>query len=251
MTRILRLESPFLRGPDVKALQQAMHTNKYGDFFRFSVDGVFGPLTAHRVAATKWWLGYKPENIQPFAGDLLLDILQGKVPLTADQAARRGVRQSEIHKHIPGKTMGEKALTWALSTVGQHETPPGSNCCPATNEWGHGAMPWCAVEVSLAYLHAGSTAFDKSRQLWQWVPGMWQAAKDGGHGFTVIKAAELRAGDIIIHGPGAYHVTLFDHWADDSHHLQYDVGGNEGGLGYVYHDLHDASYADGFIRVMK
>ena len=249
MSRILKLETPFMRGPDVKALQQAMHANKYGDYFRFAVDGVYGPLTAHRVAATKWHLGYTVEMIEPVAGDLILNILTGKTPLSPEMAARRKRREEEKPAPHPGNTLGEKALRWALDTVGQHENPPGSNRCAATDEWGHGPMPWCNVEVSLAYIHAGSIAFSKAAQRFQYVPAMLAAAKAGGAGLKVIAFNDLQAGDIIVHGPGAYHTTLHDRFADKSRRLEWDVGGNEGNVGTVFHDIHDASYADGFIRV--
>ena len=251
MSRVLKLESPYLSGPDVKALQTALHTNAYGDFYRFKIDGVYGPLTAHRVSAAKWHLGYAVENIEPVAGDLLMRILKGEVMLTVEQAQRRTARKAEKPRPHDQKTMGEKALAWALDTVGRHEAPAGSNHCFATDIWGHGPMPWCNVEVSLAYLAAGSTSFDKARQLYQYVPGMLQAAQTSKYGLKVIHAADMLPGDVIIHGPGAYHVTIFDRWTDSSHRLQWDVGGNEGNVGTVFHDIHDPSYADAFIRVLK
>jgi hypothetical protein len=252
MARVLRLENPYLRGPDVKALQVALHKNGYGDFFKFAIDGVYGPLTAHRVAAAKWWLGYASENIEPIAGDMLMNILTGALMLTVEQMERRRLRQQAPRpKPEPGKTMAHKALAWAATKIGQHEEPAGSNHCFATELWGHGNMPWCNVFVSLSYLAAGSDAFSKSAQQYQFVPTMLEMARKGGHGLKVIRAAELAPGDIIVHGPGAYHTTLFDRWTDDSRRLQWDIGGNEGNQGYVYHDIHDPSYADAFIRVLK
>ena len=248
--RTLHLTHPPMHGSDVHALQVQMHDNRYGDFYRFKQDGVFGPLMAHRVAAAKWHLGYS--TYEPVAGAQFADYVSERKPLTDAMKKRR---QARLHPKPapshPQVTMGEKALHWALGHVGEHENPPGSNHCFATEEWGHGNMPWCDVFVSLAYLSAGSTAFDKHAQRWQFVPAMLEAAREGTHGLKVIHFADLKPGDIIVHGPGAYHTTLHDRIVSLGQRLEWDVGGNEGNLGYVYHDLHDAGLADAFIRVER
>jgi len=250
--RQLHLTHPFLQGADVRALQTALHTNPYGDFYQFAIDGVFGPLTAGRCGAAKWHLGYAPGTTEPIAGQELMDILTARKALPPAYAK---LREARLHpqppKPHPQNTMAQRALAWALTKVGQHEEPPGSNHCFATVEWGHGDMQWCDVFVSLAYIHAGSTAFSKSAQKWQYVPAMLSAAQDGNKGLHVVKFADLLPGDIIVHGPGAYHTTLNARLTSIPQRLDYDVGGNEGNLGYVYHDLHDASLADAFIRVER
>jgi len=247
--RTLRLTHPMMHGADVRALQSALHKNPYGDFYRFKVDGGYGPVTAHRVAAAKWHLGYP--SFEPFCAQQLMDFLSGHRKLSPAFEARRKARQAESRKPHPQDTMAEKALHWALGTVGQHETPPGSNHCPATDEWGHGPMAWCNVEVSLAYIHAGSQAFSKNAQKWQFVPSMLQAARNHQDGLHCIQFKELLPGDIIVHGPGAYHTTLHDRIVSVGSRLEWDVGGNEGWGGTVYHDLHDAGLADSFIRVER
>jgi hypothetical protein len=91
--RILQITHPYMTGTDVRALQMTMHKNVFGqDFYRFPVDGVFGPITAHRTAASKWWIGYALENVLPSAGQLLMDYLSGRQPLPADMLARREAR---------------------------------------------------------------------------------------------------------------------------------------------------------------
>lgn len=246
----LRLQHPMRHGADVRALQIALHANPYGDFYKFPVDGVYGPATAHRVAAAKWHLGYL--TFEPVAGPQFAGFITGHKPLSRAMEVRR---QARLHpappKPHPQKTLGEKALHWALGTVGQHETPPGSNHCPATVEWGHGNMAWCNVLVSEAYIHAGSESFSAHDQIWQFVPSMLQAARNHQHGLRCLPFADLRPGDIIVHGPGAYHTTLHDRIVSVGQRLEWDVGGNEGWGGTVYHDLHDASLADAFIRVER
>lgn len=248
--RTLRITHPLMHGADVHALQHRLHENHYGDFYQFKQDGIYGPTTAHRVAAAKWHLGYSV--FEPVAGPQLMAILDGTRPLPAAYATRR---QARLHpKPVPPHpqvTMAEKALHWALGHVGDHEQPPGSNHCFATVEWGHGDMAWCDVFVSLAYIHAGSTAFSKSAQRWQFVPQMLADARQGGHGLHVIRFPDLRPGDIIVHGPGAYHTTLHDRFVSVGQRIEWDVGGNEGNLGVVYHDIHDAGLADAFIRVER
>jgi hypothetical protein len=246
--RLLKVTTPYMSGPDVVACQKALHENKYEDFFRFKIDGQFGPVTANRCAAAKWHLGYPARGFEPVCGEQLMGYLLGQ-PLPPDYLARRKARASIVHKPHPKESLGEKALDWALTKVGQHENPLGSNNSFATEEWGHGAMPWCAVYVSLAYIHSSSPHFSKSAQKWQWVPGILQAARNRQDGLRCIPFAELKPGDLIVHGPGAYHITMHDRIVDVGERIQWDVGGNEGNLGYVYHDIHDASLADAFIRV--
>lgn len=248
--RTLRITHPMMHGEDVRALQRDLHRNPYGDFYRFKVDGGYGPVTAHRVAAAKWHLGYP--SFEPVAGPQLMGLLTGAKPLPAAYQKRRAARQAAPKpKPHPEATMAHKALNWALGTVGQHENPPGSNHCPATVAWGHGNMAWCNVLVSLAYIHAGSEAFSKSAQKWQFVPAMLAAARHHQDGLRCLPFKDLRPGDIIVHGPGAYHTTLHDRIVSVGQRLEWDVGGNEGWGGTVYHDLHDASLADAFIRVER
>jgi len=245
--RTLRITHPMMHGEDVRALQRHLHKNPYGDFYRFKVDGGYGPVTAHRVAAAKWHLGYP--SFGPVAGPQLMGLLTGAKPLPKAYQTTRLKRQQEKPKPHPQDTMSEKALAWALTKVGQHETPMGSNHCVFTDEWGHGNMAWCDVFVSLAYIHAGSTAFSKHAQEWQFVPSMLHAARNHQDGLRCLPFADLRPGDIIVHGPGAYHTTLHDRIVSVGNRLERDVGGNEGWGGTVYHDLHDAGLADAFIRV--
>jgi len=248
--RVLHLTHPMMTGADVRALQSALHRNKFGNFFRFNIDGIYGPLTAHRVAAAKWHLGYP--SYEPVAENAFTLILNGARPLPAKYNARRQARlRAPTPKPEPSTALGDKALDWALSHIGEHETPPHSNHCFATVEWGHGNMEWCDVLVSLAYIHAGSSAFSKSAQRWQFVPAMLAAARGGKQGLHCVSFSSLRHGDIIVHGPGAYHTTLHDRFASTGGRLQWDIGGNEGNNGTVYHDLHDASLADAFIRVER
>jgi len=245
--RTLHLTHPFMHGADVHALQVALATNKYGDFYMFAKDGVYGPVTANRVAAAKWHIGYS--TFEPVAGDAFMRFLLGTRPLTGKMWERRKRREGERPAPHPQDTLGQKALHWALSRVGEHENPPGSNRCFATDAWGHGPMAWCNIFVSLAYIHAGSRNFDAHQEIWQLVPAMLHAANTHQHGLHRIGFSELQPGDIIVHGPGAYHTTLHDRIVSVGARIEWDVGGNEGSRGYVLHDIHDASLADAFIRV--
>ena len=184
---------------------------------------------------------------------MLMGFLTGKRPLTPQMQARRHDRQVKPIPQPPKPplSMSRLALNWALQHVGQHEEPFGSNHCFATTEWGHGNIAWCNIFVSLAYIHAGSKSFSSHIEHWQFVPAMLEAARNHQDGLHCIPFAELQPGDIIVHGPGAYHTTLHDRIVSVYNRVDWDVGGNEGKLGYVYHDLHDASLADAFIRVER
>ena len=85
--RLLSLTKPFMTGPDVVHAQTMLHANRYADFFQFKIDGQFGPVTANRCAAAKWWLGYPV--LDPVYGDQLDGYLRGDHPLPTDYEKRR------------------------------------------------------------------------------------------------------------------------------------------------------------------
>lgn len=86
MARILQLTTPYMHGEDVRRLQRALNSNRFGDFLVGSTaHGDFGPITAQGVYPAKYWLGYAKPNRR--AGQLLINYLRNVTPLTADTSA--------------------------------------------------------------------------------------------------------------------------------------------------------------------
>ena len=236
------------KGPEVKALQLLLANDPHSPnaantkFYHGAIDGDFRGLTGQACVRAKFKLGYAARGCQPVAGALLIAYLTGKRAPTAvmrKAAARR-------RKDHPA----QKAWADMVAHLGEHESPPGSNHCPDTVEWGHGDMSWCNVRVSLSYIHAGSTAFSKDRQRFQYVPAMLADAQAGRNGL-VITHNPVR-GDIVVWdypgGGPADHTTEFGEWVE-GRTLFRDIGGNEGANGIVKADVNHRTYVRAFIHV--
>jgi len=243
--------TPGDHGPRVKALQELLVHNHTGRRFYYGkLDGQFGALTRQACARAKWWLGYS--TCEPVAGDLLEGFLTGKRALTAAMK-QRVVQRKKPRPRPPEKTLQQRAFADMRAHLGEHEMPAGSNHCPDTVEWGHGAMPWCNVRVSLSYIHAGSTAFSKSAQRFQLVSAMLEDAKAGKHGLVVTQHPVH--GDVIVWdypgGSSADHTTEFNEWLDSGHTMFSDIGGNEGLSGVCKADVNNFAFVRAFIHVER
>jgi hypothetical protein len=243
-------------GPRVLALQKLLVHNVTGHmFYHGRLDGEFGwsgngGLTGQACVRAKWRLGYAVKSCQPVAGALLIAYLSGKRVPTADMKARTH-RRAQPKPEPPAKTLQQKAWADMHAHLGEHESPPGSNHCPDTVEWGHGDMAWCGVRCSLAYIHAGeSVAFSKSAGRFQYVPGLLESARQGHYGLSITKSP--MRGDLVVwdYPPtgGADHVTMFGEW-EEGHTIFSDIGGNEGSSGICKADVNHRTYVRAFIRV--
>jgi hypothetical protein len=237
-------------GPRVLALQTLLTHNVTGRrFYHGRLDGEFAGLTGQACVRAKFILGYAVRGCQPVAGDLLIAFLSGKRKTTPAMQARAH-RRAQPKPKPPEKTMQQKALAYMHAHIGEHESPPGSNHCPATVEWGHGDIPWCCVLCSLSYIHAGSTAFSAKAYRHQSVPALLADAQAGRNGLSITHSPAH--GDLVVWnypgGSAADHVTEFDEWLE-GHTIFSDIGGNEGTSGIVKRDVNHVTYVRAFIRV--
>lgn len=184
ITRTLALTTPHMKGADVKALQKALDTSKYGDFLEGSkLDGDFGQYTAAAVRRAKQALGYEVVNEQ--CGQQLVDFLTGKKPLTPVMAKRRKARLAKA----AAKPLPEKAVAEARKLVGIKESPPFSNRC-AVSIWYGIIGAWCAMTVTLAYVRAGSKAFVKG-SFSASCEQILNAAMAGQRGLSIVRTPRL------------------------------------------------------------
>ena len=240
------------RGPRVLALQKLLVTNTTGHrFYHGPLDGEFGPLTGQACSRAKFILGYALRGCRPIAGRLLIAFLSGKRKITPAMQARAHRRaQPKPKPKPPEQTMREKAWAYMHAHLGDHESPPRSNHCPATVTWGHGDMAWCNVLVSLAYINAASHAFSAKSQRFQYVPGMLADAQAGHNGLVITKSP-IRGDLVVWNYPGggnADHTTMFGEW-EEGHTIFSDIGGNEGANGVVKADVNHVTYVRAFIHV--
>lgn len=210
--KTISLTSPYTRGPDVKKLQQALSKNQYGKFYTAKVDGVFGPFTANACKEAKFWLGFPINNITPIAGKNLLDLLTGAKKLPLLHTRRRNARIKNAEKQ--DQQMSVKALKKGISFLGVKESPPNSNRV-LFSQWYNLIGPWCAMFVTYCYAESGSKAFQKGSR-WAYCPFMVNDARAERNGLKMIKANEVKPGDVVLFdwkGNGvADHVGIFEKW---------------------------------------
>jgi len=174
------------KGPRVKELQKLLNSNRYRKPKRLlAVDGEFGPRTAAAVQGTKFWCGYKKEDIKPIAGEFLLNILTNKIPLPPDNAQKRSERLQNVLDNQKAQTEIDKMRLRALGIIkdelGEMERPNHSNKIKYTDWWGWGPCAYCVIGVSWAWVKAGSKSFVKG-QRWANTDAMLEDAQDGKNG---------------------------------------------------------------------
>jgi hypothetical protein len=216
--RTLHITSPYMRGADVKRLQQALVRQKY---LTDAPDGVYGPLTAQAVYRAKYWLGYfKPDQA---AAALLLSYLEQRRAPTAEMRTRSAQRA----RAKAATPIRAKALSWLSQHIGDKERPANSNRVSWASEWYGIIGPWCAMAVTRAYVEAGSKAFQKGRR-YAYVPYIVNDAHHGANGLALTKNPQ--PGDLVCfdweHNSVADHVGLFTRWVDSGRTQFESVEGN-------------------------
>jgi len=202
--KTLKLTSPYMRGPDVRTMQQAMRDHHW---LKGEVDGVYGPLSAQSAYRSKYWLGY--QKLDQTAGDVLLGYLTGK-RLPTDAMKKRAAARKAV---VPATPLREKALAWMTTKLGTKENPAGSNRIDWASEWYGLIGPWCAMAVTRAYVEAGSQSFRRT-QRYAYVPYIVNDARAGANNLTLTNTPQ--PGDLVCYdweGNGvADHVGLFESW---------------------------------------
>jgi hypothetical protein len=210
--KTITLTSPYTKGAEVKELQKALAKNPYGNFYAAKVDGVFGPFTSNACKEAKYWLGYPKDRINGIAGDPLMSYLNGSKKLPLWHRRRRNARIKIAERQ--DKTMAAKALKKAISYIGVKESPPNSNRV-LFSDWYQMIGPWCAMFVTYCYVDAGSKAFQRGSR-WAYCPYMVNDARAERNGLKMIKASEVKPGDVVLfdwQGDGVSdHVGIFEKW---------------------------------------
>ena len=210
------------KGPRVKALQHLINNNPFRQARKPLVeDGEFGPLTAGAVAGCKYWLGYAKPDIEPVAGQLLIDLLSEERPLPEDYRARRKARQQKVADNQAAQTAVDKMRLRALDIIkgeiGTREAPNHSNNVPYNTWWGWGNVAYCVIGVSWAWVKAGSTAF-KRGSYWANTDAMLADAKAGNHGLHLTSDPD----------PGCPGVIDFDGHSDSDHAITFVKDNGDG-----------------------
>ena len=153
--RALRLTSPYLQGPDVSALQQALN-RRLADMSipAIDADGEYGPETDHALRQATYLLGI---GNQPVLGPVpawiqqLIEHPEHRNPVQQQRGAKR------LKRFRAGGGARSRTLRWCAAQVGTSESPPNSNRGPKVSKWerefGMDGQPWCGAFVGYALRH--------------------------------------------------------------------------------------------------
>lgn len=221
----LQLVTPHMTGDRVKDAQYLLSGHSRFDGLATlkdgAVDGEYGPVTALAVKQAKYWLGYPASACDRTFGQTLYEYLRPTDwrPLPAAYRDRRQARLDAAKQRI-----GEKALAIAVTQIGVHEEPWGSNRQKYGAWYGMNGVPWCAIFISYCFDQAGYKRFRYS-----YVPAIAEDAAAGRNGLRLVYSP--LPGDLALHttaaGPNE-HVSFFEKSIDEAAGSFYDVGGNTG-----------------------
>lgn len=223
--RALILTSPTIKGKVVKDAQYLLSgKNTFVDDelgtihpYKGKIDGVCGPSTMTAAREGKYWCGYPESELYESFGQTLYEILDGIRELPKDYHTRRAERVAASHL-----TRGHKALNVALTQIGYHEDPYGSNDQKYGIWYGFNGVAWCDIFVSWCFAQIGYKEFRYS-----YVPTTVHDALYNRNGMTLVTAPQ--AGDLCCYHTGEgddMHIAFFHSVINKTQF--YDVGGNTG-----------------------
>jgi len=242
----LHVTSPFMRGPAVLEVQQALAAL---GLLPGPLDAAYGPATA---AAVKAFQSARGLDVDGWVG------AQTRAALAAAAAATAGGIGPPAR---PGSAIGKEALAEAARQIGVKESPAGSNRTAFGLWYGQDGVPWCNIFVSYCFqvgagytICAGSRgagvkagkgcAFVPSTKAWLETAGMW------------VGRTEPQAGDIVIfnwNGGRPDHIGIVERSLGNGQFTTVEGNtslGNESNGGEVMRRQRDLLHVDGFGRVI-
>jgi len=229
------------KGQRVKNLQWRINNNTfYSPRKELVVDGQMGVLTCSAVQQAKYRLGYSRASIKPIAGQLLYSYLSKQRPLPPSLRKRRAARLAKLelvkHRQSVQTRLRLRALEIIRHELGTMESPPHSNHIKYNSWWGWGAVAYCVIGVSWAWVKAGSTAFKKG-SFWANTDAMLADAKAGRNGIHLTNDPD----------PGCPGVIDFDGHSDPDHGITF-VEDNGDGTCTTYEFNTSSGYMEGVLK---
>lgn len=226
--RDLVLTSPPTKGPDVRALQTSLKKllKTHNIFWlHIKIDGEYGYQTDHVAHYMAWVLGWsathKGHTNKPLQ-HMLRNPSSRNVVMKSRQEARKGKVQKQRHENSIGP---KKAVEWALSQVGVHEEPAGSNSnAKNISKWeayfGLGACYWCGVFAGYAVKKVGEA---KVTGILTYGPDIIADANAHKNGLITVSPTKAKPGDLVVYW-GGEHIELIR--AVSKNGMVITVGGN-------------------------
>lgn len=206
------------KGPRVKRLQRGLNANPFHKLrHKLVVDGEMKNLTCSAVKTAKYWAGYEKDDMDPdirdqIAGEFFFDLLERRTPLPDKYAVRRKARiLKRKQQDTPQRDMRLKALAAIKDELGTMEAGGHSNVIKYNTWWGWGAVAYCVIGISWAWVvKAASTAFKRGSR-WAGTDLMLSDAKAGRNGIHITSDPE----------PGCPGVIDFGGHSDPDHGITY------------------------------
>ncbi|HWA55170.1 MAG TPA: hypothetical protein VG816_13460 [Solirubrobacterales bacterium] len=268
--RPLALCTPFMKGPDVLALQEAVKggLNHYKvDWLPLETDGEFGPQTIHAAAFYGWILGMteagrRKLRKQGSLAEPIQEVLRNPEKCGEDYRKRAGERKDRLKEMRKAHKRGpQAAVAYAKLMVGISEDPAGSNSGPDVvrkgkkggitfweGAWGLGSCYWClcfanyctklvgGAQISGNCCHAGEIE---------------RMARARTNGWVAVPPSEAKPGDIALynfegssepdHGELVVGPLKAGKFNDIGGNTSPDSGGSQSNGGGVYAKLRDPS----------
>lgn len=206
----LHLTSPLIRSDGVREIQELLRHNPYGTFDPGEVDGAYGERTAMATRRAKYWIGYPEREVDGAFSPQLRVYLSGQEPLPSSFVTTRGRRLRRADR----LQLWADAFDFAMSELGEGESPPGSNST-TFSKWYGVIGPWGVMFASWCYAQAGSRAFSPTRG-YAYAPHLLTDARRAANNLSVTEGP--LQGDLVLYdldGDGvADHVGMFDAWRD-------------------------------------
>lgn len=183
--RVLVVSSPAVRGPDVRALQQAINDRDAGDpsrgIGRVEVDGEYGPQTEAAAQRASWALGTLAST-QAKHGTTVGEQTYIRAPHVRPKKA---VKRGKARLRTGGGAAA--AIAAARGKRGVHETPAGSNkgglggfiTAIQVALIGWAGWPWCGAFLAWAARQGGA----RPHARWRYTPWIVEDAKAKRNGF--------------------------------------------------------------------
>lgn len=218
--RLLALSTPLTKGPDVRALQEAMKgglKHYKVDWLPLEVDGEFGPQTVHAAAFYGWILGVpdasrnklKKKGILPEA---IQEILRNPEKRGAAYRERAEMRKDRLKKMRKAHKQGPKAaVAYAKAMIGVVEVPSESNSNRGPDVMRKGkkggidfwqaafdasATLWCLCFASYCVRDIGGAKIGGLVIQAEAIERMAKARTDG---WVAVPSSEAKAGDIALY----------------------------------------------------
>ncbi|HKT82753.1 MAG TPA: hypothetical protein VJQ84_02835 [Solirubrobacterales bacterium] len=268
--RPLGLSTPFMKGPDVLALQEAVKggLNHYKvDWVPLETDGEYGPQSVHAAAFYGWMLGMTEASRRKLRktgslAEAIQEVLRNPEKRGDDYRERAEERKERLKEMRKAHKQGPKAaVAYAKAMIGVTENPAESNSGPDVTRrgkkggitfweqaWGLGSCYWCLCFASYCVKLIGGAQISGNCCHAGEIERMARARTNG---WIAVPASEAKAGDIALynfegssepdHGELVVGPLKNGMFNDVGGNTSSDSGGSQNNGGGVYAKLRDPS----------